>query len=146
MATRPPPVASTATRAMSPWTPTVRSSPTPRSPRATPATPPLVGDSSTISLTTRQPPATTTRRHANAVVAVAARAGEHLATTTRSERRRLHAPVGPKTRRTARRARLERRAKQTSGNARPTVYGDAAYGTGELLDHLAEHGIDARCK
>jgi len=26
------------------------------------------------------------------------------------------------------------------------VYGDAAYGTGEFLDQLAEHGIDSRCK
>ncbi|MFH1104335.1 MAG: transposase [Actinomycetota bacterium] len=29
---------------------------------------------------------------------------------------------------------------------RPTVYGDAAYGTGEFLDHLAEGGIDSRAK
>jgi len=52
-------------------------------------------------------------------------------------------------RRTARRAKRERRAKQADGNERverPVVYGDAAYGTGEFLDHLAEHGIDSRCK
>lgn len=29
---------------------------------------------------------------------------------------------------------------------RPTVYGDSAYGTGEFLDHLANHDIDSRCK
>jgi hypothetical protein len=28
----------------------------------------------------------------------------------------------------------------------PTVYGDAAYGTGEFLDHLAERDIASRCK
>lgn len=29
---------------------------------------------------------------------------------------------------------------------RPTVYGDAAYGAGEFLDHLANNDIDSRCK
>ncbi|HUW15536.1 MAG TPA: transposase, partial [Actinomycetes bacterium] len=29
---------------------------------------------------------------------------------------------------------------------RPTVYGDAAYGSGEFLDHLAQADIDSRCK
>jgi hypothetical protein len=29
---------------------------------------------------------------------------------------------------------------------RPAVYGDAAYGSGEFLDHLARNDIDARCK
>jgi len=29
---------------------------------------------------------------------------------------------------------------------RPTVYGDAAYGSGEFLDHLADNNIDSRCK
>ena len=53
-------------------------------------------------------------------------------------------------RRAARRAKLERRAQ--AGNKartradRTTVYGDAAYGTGEFLDRLAGHGIDSRCK
>ncbi len=28
----------------------------------------------------------------------------------------------------------------------PTVYGDAAYGAGEFLEHLAEHDIASRCK
>ena len=32
------------------------------------------------------------------------------------------------------------------GGDRPTVYGDAAYGAGEFLDHLAENDIDSRCK
>jgi hypothetical protein len=35
-----------------------------------------------------------------------------------------------------------RRGRQT----RPKVYGDAAYGSGEFLDHLARAGIDSRCK
>ncbi|MCP3963480.1 MAG: transposase, partial [bacterium] len=29
---------------------------------------------------------------------------------------------------------------------RPKVYGDAAYGTGEFLDHLEQEGIDSGCK
>lgn len=47
-----------------------------------------------------------------------------------------------------RRARLERRGERAGRNApeRPTVYGDAAYGTGEFLDRLAEHDIDSRCR
>ena len=52
-------------------------------------------------------------------------------------------------RQAARRAKRKRRAKQAEGNPRserPTVYGDAAYGTGEFLDHLATHGIEQRCK
>jgi hypothetical protein len=32
------------------------------------------------------------------------------------------------------------------GSGRPTVYGDAAYGTGEFLDHLAGNDITSRCK
>ena len=32
------------------------------------------------------------------------------------------------------------------GEAEATVYGDASYGTGEFLDHLAGNGITARCK
>lgn len=32
------------------------------------------------------------------------------------------------------------------GGGEPAVYGDAAYGAGEFLDHLDEAGIDARCK
>ena len=31
-------------------------------------------------------------------------------------------------------------------DVRPRVYGDAAYGSGEFLDHLAANDIDARCK
>ena len=38
--------------------------------------------------------------------------------------------------------RQSRRARQD----RPRVYGDAAYGSGEFLDHLARAGIDNRCK
>jgi Transposase DDE domain/Transposase domain (DUF772) len=47
------------------------------------------------------------------------------------------------TRRANVRARLQRRR---AGQARPKVYGDAAYGSGEFLDHLARAGIDSRCK
>jgi hypothetical protein len=32
------------------------------------------------------------------------------------------------------------------GGGGPVVYGDAAYGAGEFLGHLADAGIDARCK
>ncbi len=51
-------------------------------------------------------------------------------------------------RETDRRARLERRraARTRERVARRRVYGDAAYGTGEFLDHLATNDIDARCK
>jgi hypothetical protein len=48
-------------------------------------------------------------------------------------------------RRAARTAALERKRHRAATN-RPTVYGDAAYGTGEFLEHLAEHGIESRCK
>ncbi|CAN5750814.1 hypothetical protein BH24ACT15_BH24ACT15_35820 [soil metagenome] len=54
-----------------------------------------------------------------------------------------------KARRAVRRAKLERRTPQSTKNigaGRPVVYGDAAYGTGEFLDHLVEHDIDSRCK
>jgi hypothetical protein len=40
-------------------------------------------------------------------------------------------------------ARLQRRR---AGQGRPKVYGDAAYGSGEFLDHLAQAGIDSGCK
>lgn len=55
-------------------------------------------------------------------------------------------------RRAARRAaRLERRrssnpARRDARAERPTVYGDAAYGSGEFLNHLASNDIDSRCK
>jgi hypothetical protein len=41
------------------------------------------------------------------------------------------------------RARLQRRRVR---QARSKVYGDAAYGSGEFLDHLARAGIDSGCK
>jgi hypothetical protein len=48
------------------------------------------------------------------------------------------------------RAKLEHRrvkhASRDTGGDRPSVYGDAAYGTGELLDRLADLDIDSRCK
>lgn len=37
-------------------------------------------------------------------------------------------------------------AEQADGDEQPRVYGDAAYGAGEFLDHLAENDIDSRCK
>jgi hypothetical protein len=37
-------------------------------------------------------------------------------------------------------------ATDDTGGDQPTVYGDAAYGTGEFLDRLADADIDARCK
>jgi DDE family transposase/transposase-like protein DUF772 len=49
-------------------------------------------------------------------------------------------------RRAARRAKLEGRGNQARRSRRPTVYGDAAYGTGGFLDHLAEHDLESRCK
>jgi hypothetical protein len=35
---------------------------------------------------------------------------------------------------------------EDAANGRPAVYGDAAYGSGEFLDRLAEAGIDSWCK
>jgi len=50
----------------------------------------------------------------------------------------------------ARKAKLARRrvgrARRDTRTDRPSVYGDAAYGSGEFLDHLARHDIDSRCK
>lgn len=40
---------------------------------------------------------------------------------------------------------LEADGQDASGGP-PTVYGDAAYGTGEFLDRLARAGVEARCK
>ncbi len=62
--------------------------------------------------------------------------GAQTALTRRAEARR------------ARRAKLEQAARRgaRARTDRPTVYGDAAYGTGQFLDHLAEYDIDSRCK
>jgi hypothetical protein len=47
----------------------------------------------------------------------------------------------------ARQANVRARHQRRRGRqARPKVYGDAAYGSGEFLDHLARAGIDSRCK
>jgi Transposase DDE domain len=46
----------------------------------------------------------------------------------------------------ARQANVRGRHQRRRGQARPKVYGDAAYGSGEFLDHLAQAGIDSRCK
>jgi hypothetical protein len=64
--------------------------------------------------------------------------GAAIARTRRAEARKAR-----------RRARADRRraagARRAAGEI-PTVYGDAAYGSGEFLDHLARAGIEARCK
>jgi hypothetical protein len=67
------------------------------------------------------------------------KSGAHTARTRRTQARRA-------TRKAERQRRRAKRASHDTRSAGPTVYGDAAYGTGEFLDHLAEHGIDSRCK
>jgi len=54
------------------------------------------------------------------------------------------AQVARATRAAARRANV--RARHQRRRARPKVYGDAAYGSGGFLDHLARAGIDSGCK
>jgi len=57
------------------------------------------------------------------------------------------AQVARAARATARRANVRaRRQRRLSRQAQPKVYGDAAYGSGEFLDHLARTGIDSGCK
>lgn len=57
------------------------------------------------------------------------------------------AQVATSARAAARRANVRaRHERRRAGQARPKVYGDAAYGSGEFLDHLARAGIDSRCK
>jgi hypothetical protein len=57
------------------------------------------------------------------------------------------AQVARASRAAARRANgAARRQRRRARQARPRVYGDAAYGSGEFLDHLARAGIDSRCK
>jgi hypothetical protein len=57
------------------------------------------------------------------------------------------AQVARATRAAARQANVRARHQRRRGRqTRPTVYGDAAYGSGEFLDHLARAGIDRRCK
>jgi Transposase DDE domain/Transposase domain (DUF772) len=57
------------------------------------------------------------------------------------------AQVATSTRAAARRANVRaRRERRRAREPRPKVYGDAAYGSGEFLDHLARAGIDSRCK
>lgn len=54
------------------------------------------------------------------------------------------AQIARATRAAARRANA--RARHQRLRTRPKVYGDAAYGSGEFLAHLARAGIDSRCK
>jgi hypothetical protein len=57
------------------------------------------------------------------------------------------AQVARATRAAARAANLAaRHQRRRVRQARPKVYGDAAYGSGEFLDHLARAGIDSGCK
>jgi Transposase DDE domain/Transposase domain (DUF772) len=67
----------------------------------------------------------------------AAKAAAQVARSARAAARRANG-----------RARLARRQLRRSvhGQARPKVYGDAAYGSGEFLDLLARAGIDSGCK
>ena len=64
--------------------------------------------------------------------------------------RRAHkasAQVARAARAAARQANVRaRHQRRRDGQARPKVYGDAAYGSGEFLDHLARAGIDSGCK
>lgn len=68
----------------------------------------------------------------------------------KSNRRRggkAGAEIARTARATARAANVRaRRQRRRVGRARPTVYGDAAYGSGAFLAHLAGAGIDNRCK
>ena len=60
------------------------------------------------------------------------------------------AEIARSARASARRANLKarqaRRRRRADRQVPPVVYGDAAYGSGEFLDHLARHGIESRCK
>jgi Transposase DDE domain/Transposase domain (DUF772) len=57
------------------------------------------------------------------------------------------AQVARASRAAARRANgVARRQRRRARKARPKVYGDAAYGSGEFLDHLARADIDSGCK
>jgi hypothetical protein len=57
------------------------------------------------------------------------------------------APIARSARAAARRANVRaRRQRRRAGQGRPKVYGDAAYGSGEFLDHLARTGIESGCK
>jgi hypothetical protein len=66
------------------------------------------------------------------------------------KRRRAHkasAQVVRATRAAARRANVGARHQRLGGcHGHTKVYGDAAYGSGAFLDHLARAGIDSRCK
>jgi hypothetical protein len=68
------------------------------------------------------------------------RAGKAAAQVARSARAAARRGNG--------RARLARRRQRrwANGRARPKVYGDAAYGSGEFLARLARAGVDSGCK
>jgi hypothetical protein len=72
------------------------------------------------------------RRARKAKSGRAGKAAAQQATATRAAARRANTAA--------------RRQRRRNRPARPTVYGDAAYGTGEFLDRLARTGIDSRCK
>jgi len=86
-----------------------------------------------------KPTATASRRNRPAGGGKAKRSGRDKANKQAARTRRAEA------RRAARKAALERK-RHRGRTDRPTVYGDAAYGAGEFLDHLANNDIDSRCK
>jgi len=79
----------------------------------------------------------------------AKRAGANKGAGTTKGRRagKAAAEVARTARAAARRANgVARHQRRRGRQARPKVYGDAAYGSGAFLDHLARAGIDSRCK
>jgi hypothetical protein len=67
--------------------------------------------------------------------------------TNRRRGRKAAAEMARTARAAARAANVRaRRQRRRAGQTRPTVYGDAAYGSGSFLAHLAAAVIDSRCK
>ena len=88
------------------------------------------------------------RRPRDARVAAAVAAGRRRPDAARTTGRPAAAPGGrrPGGPLAGPSSSVARAGQRRRGLIGPPVYGDAAYGTGEFLDHLAEHGIDSRCK
>ena len=73
--------------------------------------------------------------------------GKGARKTKRRRAGKTAAQVARAARAAARRANVRaRHQRRRARQGRPKVYGDAAYGSGEFLDHLARAGIDSRCK
>ena len=101
-----------------------------------PSVPPEVHGGGTQAKEGRAPAASRggtrkSKKESNKKQAAAARAARRLVSTRA---------------RAARRAARQRDAKATTSERRPAVYGDAAYGSGPFLDHLANAGITSYCK